>query len=85
VNAVDSLLKIFRPLHQLTSNLDDTILQSNSEAYTASLTYYSAVKSAMKAGEPGAKTIYEDLKERFPGRAKGSSDEEGDQENDPQS
>jgi len=45
-------------------------MQAGSEAYTASLIFYNAVKGAAKAGVPGMKTIYDDLQSRFPGRGK---------------
>jgi len=73
VNAVADLSKILKPLRQLVEKLDDTTMQSGSEAYTAALIFYNAVKGAAKAGVPGMKTIYEDLKARFPGRGKKDS------------
>jgi len=70
VNAVASLRKVLIPLKQLVEKLDDTTMQAGSEAYTASLIFYNAVKGAAKAGVPGMKTIYDDLQSRFPGRGK---------------
>ncbi len=70
VDAVTDFRKVLIPLRQLYEKLNDTTLQSGSEAFTASLIFYNAVKGAAKAGEPGMKTIYEDLKSRFPGRNK---------------
>jgi hypothetical protein len=52
---------------QLASNLDDTSMLGGSEAYMASLLYYSSVKMAAKSGQPGARQIYDDLSVRFPG------------------
>ncbi|HZK95439.1 MAG TPA: hypothetical protein VFC67_14620 [Prolixibacteraceae bacterium] len=76
VIAVTELRKVLIPLQQLVEELDDTTLQAGSEAYAASRIFYNAVKGAAKAGEPGMKTIYEDLKSRFPGYSKkGPSDE----------
>ncbi len=75
VKIITDLLKVFRPLQQLTTNLEDTIMQANTEAYHAALTYYSTVKGAMKAGEPNAKIIHEDLAERFPGKPRKASAE----------
>lgn len=73
VVAVTELKKVLIPLQQLVEKLDDTTMQAGSEAYTAALIFYNAVKGAAKAGEPGMKTIYEDLKSRFPGYSKNNS------------
>ncbi len=70
VTAVHLLTSFFRPLEQLTSGLDDTIMLSGSEAYVASLSYYNSVKMAAKMNIPDAKPIYDDLKERFMNRSK---------------
>ncbi len=56
----------YRILQQLVQNLDDTIMVTGSEAYRGALAYYNAVKQASKMNAPGAKTIYDDLKNRFP-------------------
>lgn len=68
VEAVNSLFQIVTPLHKLMEELDDTMLLAGSEAYTASLVFYSALKSALAAGQSGLKNIYDDLSARFPGR-----------------
>jgi hypothetical protein len=68
--AAADIKKVLIPLEQLVEKLADTYLLSGSEAYTASLIFYNAVKGAAKAGEPGMKTIYDDLQSRFPGRGK---------------
>ena len=73
VNATTDLRKVFLPLQQLYEKLNDTTLQVGSEAYTAALIFYNAVKGAAKAGEPGMKTVYDDMQARFPGRGKKSS------------
>ena len=70
VVAVTDLNKVLIPLQQLVEKLDDTTLQAGSEAYTAALIFYNAVKGAARAGEPGMKTVYDDLQARFPGRGK---------------
>jgi hypothetical protein len=70
VIVVTELKKVLIPLQQLVEKLDDTTMQAGSEAYAASRIFYNAVKGAAKAGEPGMKTIYEDLKARFPGYTK---------------
>jgi len=70
VVAVTDLQKVLIPLEQLYEKLNDTTLQAGSEAYTAALIFYYAIKGAAKAGEPGVKTVYDDLQSRFPGRGK---------------
>jgi hypothetical protein len=75
--AVSDLLRVLRPIHQLYQRLDDTVMQAGGEAYQAALSFYSSLKSAAKAGVPGAKTIQNDLAERFPGRGKTKVEEQG--------
>lgn len=65
LKAATDLTTVFRPLEQLYSLLNDTIMLCGSEAYTASLTYYNSVKFASKKNVAGAKVIYDDLKKRF--------------------
>jgi len=66
VVAATDLRKVLIPLQQLVEKLDDTTMQAGSEAYTAALIFYNAVKGAAKAGEPGMKNVYDDLQARFP-------------------
>ena len=73
VNAVTQLNNILRPLQQLTEKLEDTTLEAGSEAYSAALVFYTAVKGAAKAGVPGIKNISDDLQARFPGRSKSAN------------
>lgn len=70
VVAVQSLLKVLNPLLQLCEGIDDTIMQAGSEAYSASLAFYATVKGAVKSGVPMAKSIEDDLSQRFPSRGK---------------
>ncbi|MBI1768035.1 MAG: hypothetical protein HY015_07800 [Bacteroidetes bacterium] len=70
LDAVESLLQLFRPLEQLYQNLDDTMTLSGSEAYVAALAFYNSVKVAAKMKVPGAKAIAEDLSLRFAGQGK---------------
>lgn len=65
VEAVETLQDFSRTLSQLNQNLGDTIMLAGSEAYSAVLTFYHSVKQASKMNVPGAKTIYDDLKQRF--------------------
>jgi hypothetical protein len=66
VNAVNTLNVFHTQLEQVVTGLDDTMMLAGSEAYIAALSYYNSVKQAAKINVPNAKTIYEDLKERFP-------------------
>jgi hypothetical protein len=68
--AVATIRKVMSPLEQLLEKLDDTNLLAGSEAYTAALIFYNAVKCGAKAGVPGMKKIFEDLQTCFPGRGK---------------
>ncbi|NJN28869.1 MAG: hypothetical protein HC819_24320 [Cyclobacteriaceae bacterium] len=68
VKAVTRLFEVAAPLHKLLEELDDTMLMAGSEAYIASLAFYSALKTAIKSGQTGLKNIYDDLSTRFPGR-----------------
>lgn len=65
VQAVEDLTQVYRDVEQLCLNLDDTIMLSGSEAYTAALTYYHSVKQAAKVNVPDAKAIFDDLRKRF--------------------
>jgi hypothetical protein len=58
--------------------VEDTIMVAGSEAYHAALAVYHNVQTAAKQDIPGAKAIYEDLKNRFPGgkRRSGGTDAE---------
>lgn len=66
-----STAAVLGPVHdlceQLCSNIDDTVMLAGSEAYTTGLTYYGSVQMAAKIGQPNARSIYEDLHERFAG------------------
>lgn len=70
VKATEVLSSMLRLSEQLTSNLDDTMMLSGSEAYVAALGYYNAVRHAAKSNIPAAKEIYNDLRQRFPGRSR---------------
>ena len=55
------------PSEALSSILSDTLMQAGHEAYESALAFYNAVKVAARNNVPGAKVIYEDLSQRFPG------------------
>lgn len=65
LKAVNALRQLYREVEQLCKNLDDTIMLSGSEAYTAALSYYNSVKQASKMNVPGARPIADDLSIRF--------------------
>jgi len=52
------------------AKLNDTSLAAGSEAYSAALVFYNTVKSAQKTNVSGAESLYNELKQRFPGRPK---------------
>jgi hypothetical protein len=62
------LMDVLAPLTTLCENVSDTALVVNSEIWMADLAYYQSVREAAKRGRPGADTIYNDLRTRFPGR-----------------
>jgi hypothetical protein len=70
IDFIDShgLWTVRNDAQQVYEMLDDSSMSAGSEAYQASLTFYSAVKAAAARDVPGAKAIYEELKQRFPGR-----------------
>lgn len=72
LDGVRVLKTYYNPLEQLVGMISDSSTLSGSEAFTASLSFYNAVKAAAKVDVPGAKMIYNDLKSRFPGRPSGN-------------
>jgi hypothetical protein len=72
VNAVNTLSPLAKTIKQINDDLADTIMLSGSEALVAALVYYGSVKYNASQGQASAKTIYEDLKKRFPQGGKGS-------------
>ena len=67
---LDPIMKL---AEQLYNNLNDTEMVAGSEAYVSALMYYNNVKQGDKNGIPAARSIYEDLQKRFPGRPKRQS------------
>ena len=47
--------------------ISDTAMAVGSEAYVVALAFYNTVAQAAKMNVPGADTVYQDLKSRFPG------------------
>ena len=63
------LADILRELRKLCEQVDDTLLLVGSEIWMADLSFYQTVRQAARRDVLGADTIYDDLKERFPGVA----------------
>ena len=57
-------------LKQLYEMFDDTFILLGHDVYINSLAFYNAVKIAAKNNVPGSTSIYQDLKQRFPGGGK---------------
>lgn len=71
------LADILREVRKLCEMLDDTLMLVGSEVWMADISFYQTVRQAARRNVPGADTIYDDLKERFPGVS-------GDQEEEPE-
>jgi hypothetical protein len=67
--AVGALRKLQQPLGKIADMVEDSLLLSGSEAYTAALACYQGIKSAAKLNMPGAMVAAVDLADRFPRRA----------------
>lgn len=66
------IMQFYPQLHLLLEALSDTLLIVNSEIWMADLAYYQSVREAKRRGRPGAETIYNDLRPRFPGSTPGN-------------
>jgi len=75
LDAVRDLLRLYRPLKQITDAIEDSATLSGSEAYIGALAYYNSVKHAAKMKIKGAQAIYEDLSARFMKFGKRKGDE----------
>lgn len=65
IKATADLGTLLRPLQQLVTDLESTMMQTGGEAYLDALSIYRNIQSAAKANAPGAQAAYEDLKVRF--------------------
>ena len=70
VNAVNVLSPVSKSVNQIAGDLEDTLMLCGNEALIPALIYYHNVKFNASNGVASAKTIHEDLKQRFPGRGK---------------
>ncbi len=73
LQAVDALTGLRRALAPIMDGLDDSMLAAGSEAYSAALSYYQAVKGAARSRIHGAQAIADDLGQRFPGRPRNTN------------
>ncbi|PIY04611.1 MAG: hypothetical protein COZ21_06175 [Bacteroidetes bacterium CG_4_10_14_3_um_filter_31_20] len=64
------LIDIQQWMAGLLQKIEDTQQEAGVEALTGVLAFYQAVRVASEKDVPGARAIYEDLKQRFPGRSK---------------
>lgn len=69
-DAVKALMPVLKSINQISTDLKDTLILCGNEALEPAMMYYGNVGFKAKNGVASAKPIYEDLKKRFPGRAK---------------
>ena len=65
-----SIMPRIARLNAIVNGLEDTAILLGTDLYNAALAYYNNVKLLAKQNVPGAKLIYEDLNQKFPGRPK---------------
>ena len=65
--ARESMKPMEQKLQQLYEMFDDTFVLLGHDLYVNSIAFYRAVKNAAQSNVPGATSIYEDLKQQFPG------------------
>ncbi|TGE23687.1 hypothetical protein E5K00_00300 [Hymenobacter aquaticus] len=70
VQATADLGSVLRPLQQLTTDLESTMMQTGGEAYSDALAVYRNIQSAAKANAPGAQAAHDELKQRFASQGK---------------
>jgi hypothetical protein len=61
-----TLADVLRATRKLCEQLDDTLMLVGSEIWQANLSFYQTVRQAAQRDVPGADTVYDDLKARFP-------------------
>jgi len=71
--ARDHYMGFLLRLRTLVASGEDTLMIINSEIYRVCLAYYEGVERGASMGAAGAQPIYDDLKERFPGRGPAST------------
>ncbi|MDR3303170.1 MAG: hypothetical protein LBS86_02020 [Treponema sp.] len=68
------LWTLLNSVQQVEQNINDTEMIAGSEAYQSALVFYKSTKVAAATDVPGAKAVFEELKSRFPGGKRKSSD-----------
>lgn len=68
LESVRTLRQLLTPLQRITNMVDDTITLAGSEAYGSALSIYKVIKNAASMGQPGAVEAAAELKNRFPGK-----------------
>ena len=58
---------LYNRIRQLEEGISDTQMTAGSEAYQSALLFYNSVKVTASSNVSGAKSVYEELKKRFPG------------------
>ncbi|MRT92140.1 hypothetical protein [Ancylomarina sp. 16SWW S1-10-2] len=76
MNARNDLSPYNAEIQEINSLLLDTIMLCGNEAFRQALTYYNSVKQAAKDNVPGAKPIYDELKQQFPNNKKSKEEAE---------
>lgn len=72
----ERLFAVSRRLDILARQMDDTIFLASSEAFEHALAIYESAKGAAARNVPGAKIAAQELKARFPGRGRETTDPE---------
>lgn len=65
-NAIHEIRQLLNPISKIAKEMEDSMILSGSEAYSAALSIYDLIKRAAKMGQPGAKEAAAELKVRFP-------------------
>ncbi len=65
LEAVKTLTSFLNIIDKIKAALEDSIMLSGSEAYTAALAFYHSIKGAAKANVPNTKVIYDELRTQF--------------------
>ncbi|MDR1660836.1 MAG: hypothetical protein LBR95_00155 [Azoarcus sp.] len=71
-----NLLGVLNQLKRAAQLLDDTAMAAGNESFQAALAFYNSLREATKANVEGAKTLYVELKERFPSTPRQTKPEE---------
>jgi hypothetical protein len=72
VNGYKLSSRLLASANEVSRMIEDIAILSGSEAYSSSLSYYRNVKMQARDNRPGAKTVADDLAQRFakPGKSK---------------